>query len=123
MRAITADEAAPSTMAGITRCAIVPVPPEGSQCSLTEKMRMARRPSQKIGREMPTSEPSSAAMSREELRCVAATMPAMTPSVADTRMASKASFSVKGKRCASSVETGWRDWIEMPRLPTTAWRR
>ncbi len=59
-------------------------------------------------------------MSTGELRRVAATIPATTPSVADTRMARKASFRVKGKRCPSSVATGWRDWMEMPRSPTTA---
>src|SRR5206468_3925863 len=117
------EEAAHSTSAGRTRCASVPAPPEGNQRSFTAKIRMASRPSQKMGSEMPTREPSSAAMSRAELRRVAATMPATTPSVAEIRMARKASFSVNGKRCPSSVATGWRDWMETPRSPTAAWRR
>src|SRR6266508_4337692 len=84
---------------------------------------MASRPSQKIGSEIPTSEPSSAARSSVEFRRVAAITPATTPRVADTTIARKASFRVNGKRCPRRTATGCRDWIEMPRSPVTAWRR
>ena len=55
MRARMAASAAPSEIAGSTRCASVPRPDTGSQPSSTAKTSASSGPSQKFGIEIPVS--------------------------------------------------------------------
>ncbi len=61
MRARIAASAAPSVIAGSTRCAHDPVPDTGSHPHLTAKTIASSGPSQKFGIEMPASDAAIAA--------------------------------------------------------------
>ena len=93
-----AASAAPSEIAGSTRCAQVPRPDTGSQPSSTAKMIARSGPSQKFGTETPASERVIAAWSTAVPRRTAAMIPSGIANAIATIIAAAASSMVAGIR-------------------------
>ena len=119
-RAMIADAITPSVTAGMTRWGRSPPPVAGNQPRCSEKTKISRRPSQKLGIDTPSSATTIAPTSSQELRPSAATRPSGTPRPIATSMLARASWAVLPTFSAISVATGRRLRIEVPRSPRRA---
>ena len=119
-RAMIAEAMSPSVTAGMTRCGRSPPPVAGNQPRCSEKPKISRRPSQKLGIDTPRSATSIARTSSHEFRTSDATSPSDTPMTSATAMLAVASMAVLPRFSRISWATGRRLRIEVPRSPVIA---
>ncbi len=81
------------------------------------------RPSQKVGKDCPSSAMTLPSMSTEVSRRTALITPIGTAITRLTRKAVVPSSSVSGRRSITIVNAGRRVLNESPKLPSTAWPR
>src|SRR5713101_4580948 len=98
----------PSANAGMMRCATEPEPEDGSQPRYTEKNRIMTRPTQKEGRDSPSSANIFPALSHHWFTRTAAMIPLGMPTMSEKAMAARASMSECGNRDMYSSSTGVR---------------
>ena len=110
----------PRVTLGSTRCTRSPPPVAGNQASRSEKAKIRRRPSQKLGIETPRSATTIEPTSSHEFRKRAASSPSGTPIATATAMLASASPPVLATFSPISVATGRRLRIEVPRSPRSA---
>ena len=85
---------------------VCPRPLEGSQPRFTENNMISIKPTQKVGNEKPRIERPMIVRPAKPSRRNPAQSPSGTPSRIDTSMATTASSSVAGRRCAIRVSAG-----------------
>ncbi len=115
-----AEGMSPRVTIGMTRWARPPPPVAGNQPSWSEKSRISRSPSQKLGMETPRSATSIEPTSTQVFRQTAARSPSATPRTAATSMLPRASWAVLPTFSRISWTTGRRLRIETPRSPRSA---
>jgi hypothetical protein len=95
-------------------------PRGGSHPKVTEKTRIRRIASQKLGNETPAMATDVATTSTTELRRSAAMIPAGRPIVSATTSAATVRLSVTGARWRIASMTGWFVRMDRPSSPWTA---
>src|SRR5262249_18362010 len=88
----------PSAKAGMTRCAAVPEPDDGSHPRYTEKNKISTRPTQNEGSESPSNANTLPALSQKRPTRTAARMPLGMPIRREKAMAAVARSSELGRR-------------------------
>ena len=108
-RAMAAMLLKPSVTAGrIMPLSVSTWPLTGNHFRWTAKTRIRIRPNQNVGQEMPMMAKNIEALSKKVFCLTAATMPSGRAKITETRLATRASLMVFGKRDQISLETSMR---------------